>query len=113
MKPGMVVQAVLMSLAGSCGTAASAQASADRVAAANARCETARQERLAPIRAQKIAACKRGRHPPTAGCETFYSTHGNNSNNANGSVVRGRFYDLPACVEARRTSDTLSQKQNF
>ena len=94
-------------------TQAGAQEAVDRTAAANARCEAARQEKLGPIRARKIAQCKRGQHPPTAGCETFYSTYGNNSNHANGSSVRGMFYDLPACVEARRTGRRLLQRQNF
>ncbi len=84
-----------------------------RTAAANARCEAAREKMLKPIRAKKIAACKRQAHPPAAGCETFYSTYGNNSNKANGSVVQGLFYDLPACIEARRTSDRLMRSQDF
>lgn len=95
------------------GSVAFAQEAVDRVDAANARCEAARQEKLAPIRARKIARCRRSAQQPTAGCETFYSTYGDNSNHANGSVVRGRFYDLPACVAARRTSDSLLRKQRF
>ncbi len=90
-----------------------AQEAIERTDAANAQCEAARERKLAPIRAQKIAQCKRSARQPTAGCETYYSTYGNNSNHANGSVVRGRFYDLPACVAARRASDGLLQKQNF
>ena len=94
-------------------THAVAQDAVDRTEAANARCEAAREQKLAPIRAQKIAQCQRSARQPTAGCEVYYSTWGNNSNHANGSVVRGRFYDLPACVAARRTSNRLLQKQNF
>jgi hypothetical protein len=93
--------------------AADALDAVDRTAAADARCEAAREKKLQPIRARKIAACMRQAHPPTAGCETFYSTYGNNSNHANGSVVQGLFYDIPACVEARRTSERLLQRQNF
>lgn len=96
-----------------CSSGVSAQEAVDATAAANARCEAAREKKLEPIRAKKIAACKRRAHPPAAGCETFYSTYGNNSSHANGSVVRGLFYDLPACVEARRTSDRLLHRQNF
>lgn len=94
-------------------TQAFAQDAVERSDAANARCEAAREQRLAPIRAQKIAQCKRRAQQPTAGCETYYGTYGNNSNHANGSVVRGRFYDLPACVAARRTGNELLQKQDF
>ena len=89
------------------------QDAVDRADAANARCEAAREQKLAPLRAQKIAQCKRSGNPPTAGCETFYSTYGNNSNHANGSVVRGRFYDLPACVAARKAGRRLRDDQNF
>jgi hypothetical protein len=97
----------------SCATNASAQTPAERVDAANARCEAARQKQLEPLRARKIAQCKRRATQPAAGCETFYSTYGDNSNHANGSVIHGLFYDLPACVEARRISDAVLQKQNF
>ena len=90
-----------------CASSAGAQKAVDSVASANARCEAAREQRLAPIRAKKVAACERRARKPTAGCETFYSTYGNNSNHANGSVVRGEFYDLSACVKARRLSDRL------
>jgi hypothetical protein len=91
---------------------AHAQDAVARVDAANARCEAARAARLAPLRARKIAVCKRSARPPTAGCETFYSTWGDNSNHANGSVVRGLFYDLPACVDARRISDRALHRQD-
>ncbi len=96
-----------------CATSAFAQSAVERVGAANARCEAARQQKLEPLRARKIAQCKRSARQPAAGCETFYSTYGDNSNHANGSAVRGLFYDLPACVEARRDSNALLQKQNF
>ena len=104
---------MLIALSLLCATQAFAQGAVERTDAANARCEAAREQKLAPLRAQKIAQCRRSARQPTAGCETFYSTYGNNSNHANGSVVRGRFYDLPACTAARRTSDALLHKQNF
>lgn len=93
--------------------AACAQEAVERADAANARCEAARAAKLGPLRARQIAACKRSPHQPTAGCELYYSTWGDNSNHANGSVVRGRFYDLPECVAARRLSDRLSHAQGF
>lgn len=103
----------LMVLALLCPLFAGAQDAVDRSASADARCEAARERKLEPIRAKKIAQCKRRARQPTAGCETFYSTYGNNSTHANGSVIRGQFYDLPACIEARRTGDRLLQRQNF
>ena len=88
-----------------------AQTGEGEIGEANARCEAARQQKLEPIRERKIAQCKRSAHQPTAGCETYYSTYGNNSNHANGSVVRGQFYDLPECAAARRAA--LPKKQDF
>ncbi len=90
-----------------------AQDAVQSVDALNARCESARQQKLEPIREQKIAECKRSAQQPTAGCETYYSTYGNNSNHANGSVVRGQYYDLPECVQARRAARGQLQKQDF
>lgn len=103
---------IALALTLSCTAGAFAQ-DTDRLAAANARCEAARQKMLQPIRARKIAQCKQRADRPTAGCETFYSTYGNNSNNANGAVVRGRFYNLPACVAARRLGLASGNDQNF
>ncbi len=94
-------------------TAAPAQQAVQTVDALNARCEAARQQKLAPIRERKIAECERSAQKPTAGCATFYSTYGDNSAHANGSVVRGRFYDLPECRRANRAAQRLLQKQNF
>lgn len=94
-----------------CG--ASAQQAVDTVDALNARCEAARQKKLEPLREDKIRRCERSAAQPTAGCRTFYSTYGNNSNHRNGSVVRGRFYNLPECVRARATGKRLLREQNF
>lgn len=112
MKHPSIALALALGLALSCTSAVFAQ-DTNRLAAANARCEAARQKMLQPIRARKIAQCERRAHQPTAGCETFYSTYGNNSNNANGAVVRGRFYNLPACVAARRLGIASGNDQNF
>jgi hypothetical protein len=94
-------------------TTAVAQSGVERVDALNARCEAAREARLAPIREQKIAQCEAGRNQPEAGCRVFYSTYGNNSNHANGSVVRGQFYGLPECVAARKAARRLNNGQDF
>ena len=95
------------------GAAAGTHDTAERVAALDKKCEAARQARLAPIRARKIEQCIRGGERPGESCEIFYSTYGNNSNHANGSVVRGRFYDLPACVAAKKALDRTNNSQNF
>jgi len=90
-----------------------AQSDVDRVDALNARCEAARQARLEPIRRQKIAQCEAGPDKPAAGCAVYYSTYGDNSNRANRSVVRGLFYDLPECRQARNATRSLNMRQNF
>ena len=93
---------------------AGAQGTVDQVAALDKKCEAARQAKLAPIRARKVDQCVRhGGRPHAASCETFYSTYGNNSNHANGSVVRGRFYDLPQCVAAKKALGRMNNSQNF
>lgn len=106
------LSSIAFALTLACTAGAFAQ-DANKLAAANARCEAARQQKLQPIRARKIAECKRRAQQPTAGCETFYSTYGNNSNHENGSVVRGRFYGLPACVAARKLGIASGNDQNF
>lgn len=106
------MKTMLITLTLACSSSVWAQNAVDSVDAANQRCEAAREQKLASLRAQKIAQCKRSGNAPTAGCETYYSTYGNNSNHANGSVIRGRFYDLPACVTARRSGRQLN-KQHF
>lgn len=102
---------IILALSITLSASAFGQGSSEAFEAANARCEAARQKKLAPIRQRKIDRCNRSSNQPTAGCETFYSTYGNNSNHANGSVVRGRFYGLPECVAARGVE--APRKQGF
>ena len=92
---------------------ASAQEAVDRVAALDKQCEAARQDKLKPIRAQKIEQCVANGNRSRDSCEIFYSTYGNNSNHANGSVIRGQFYNLPECVTARKALRGMQNKQNF
>ena len=105
-----LLSTALVLLASGNALAQDTQATVD---AANARCEAARLRKLEPIRQQKIAQCRRSQDQPTAGCETYYSTYGDNSNHVNGSVVRGQFYNLPECVQARELSHRAQMKQNF
>jgi len=110
--PSLVPGLFCCGLALSSATAA-AQSAVDRVDALNARCEAAREARLAPIREQKIAQCEASPNKPEAGCRVFYSTYGDNSNHANGSVVRGQFYGLPECVAARKATRRMNNGQDF
>lgn len=61
----------------------------------NTSCETAREKKLAPLRAQYIEECisKQGKDPDY--CQRFYADYGARS----GTKVP-LFLDLPECVEA-------------
>jgi len=62
----------------------------------DAACETARQEKLAPMRAGFIDECvEKKQRPDRASCERFYADFGNQSGNR-----APLFYDLPECVKA-------------
>lgn len=59
-------------------------------------CETARQEKLTPMKARFVEECVANKEKPNReDCERFYADYGNK--------MGGRaplFYDLPACVTA-------------
>jgi len=63
----------------------------------DARCEAARQQKLAPERAAAIETCvKNEEKGDRAACERFYRDYGERSGN------RGpKYYWLPACEEAQ------------
>ena len=67
-----------------------------RQAELDARCESARQQKLAPERAAAIEACvKNEEKEDRAACERFYRDYGERSGK------RGpKYYWLPACEEA-------------
>lgn len=58
-------------------------------------CESARAEKLAPLRQRYIDECVRGRGRDQASCERFYSDYGDRS-----GIRPPLFYDLPECAEA-------------
>lgn len=62
----------------------------------DAKCEVARQKKLAPMRKQFVDECVANKEfPSRAECERFYADYGNR--------MGGRaplFYDLPECEEA-------------
>lgn len=67
-----------------------------RQAELDARCEQARERKLAPLRAQYVEECVREKHYSTRReCEVFYADYGARSGNR-----APLFYDLPECVEA-------------
>ena len=59
-------------------------------------CEEAREEKLAPMRAEFVEECVReGQQRSREACEDFYADFGARSGNR-----APLFYDLPECVEA-------------
>ena len=94
--------AVLFTVA-SCEAMAVSQSEVDQL---NAQCEAAREESLAPIRAQKVQSCIDQQIRQPDHCGRYYTTYGNTT--VRGSRrIEGMFYDLPQCqayLEARETS---------
>lgn len=70
---------------------------AERQAELDRRCEAARDEKLAPIRAEIYAECIEGRKGDEAYCRRY--ADGYNGERIGGSP---RFYELPECEEAFR-----------
>ena len=64
------------------------------------RCEDAREERIAPLKAAEIANCIKTETGDQAWCETFWADYGDGGRTASGNFFQGMFYDLPECVEA-------------
>ena len=76
-----------------------------KVAALEARCEAAREERLKPLRDAEIAKCKADKRNDPEYCERFWSDYGDAVRLPNGRMQPRMFDDLPECVaayEARR-----------
>lgn len=69
-------------------------------ASLDAACETAREKKLAPLRAGFIDECvEKNQRPDRATCERFYADYGNQSGQR-----APLFYDLPECVKAFENS---------
>lgn len=63
------------------------------------KCEAAREEALAPIRAQRAQKCIEQQLREPDHCERYYRTYGNVSVIGAQVPTTGYFYDLPECVE--------------
>ena len=64
------------------------------------RCEDAREERIAPLRAAEIANCIKTETGDQAWCATFWADYGDSRRTASGDVFPAMFHNLPECVEA-------------
>jgi len=63
-------------------------------------CEAAREQRLAPLRAERIERCVTVEKRTREQCEADYANWGNTQRTAGGRARSGLFYDLPECVAA-------------
>jgi hypothetical protein len=70
------------------------------IADLDARCDEAREAKIAPLREAEIANCKQDRREDPAFCEHFNADFGDGGRTVNGGVWRRMFDDLPECVDA-------------
>lgn len=74
---------------------------ADSVAELEAKCEAAREAKLAAERKQLIEQCVSQEKKDRASCENFYRDHGDAAKRG-GRMVPRKYDDLPECVAARK-----------
>ena len=66
------------------------------------RCEQAREDKLAPLRAAEIARCRADKRNDPAFCERFWRDYGESTRTPDGKFVPRKFHDLPECLTAER-----------
>ena len=66
----------------------------------DARCEAAREAKIAPLREAEIENCKADRRNDPAFCENFNADFGEGGRTITGAMRPRMFDDLPECVEA-------------
>ena len=64
------------------------------------RCNQAREEKIAPLRAAEIGKCKADRRNDPDWCERFNADYGDGGRTKKGTIRPRMFDDLPECVEA-------------
>lgn len=93
---GTVAALFLLPLA----SAVQAQKSQSEIDELSRQCEAQREEKLAPIRAERIKDCKEQGLKAPDHCERYYQTYGNVGRVGGiGAPRSGMFYDLPVCQE--------------
>ena len=98
---------VLVALPALLFTAIAMAVSESDVAMLDRECEAARQEALAPIRAQRTQACIDQQLRSPSSCETYYKTYGNVGRGPSGAPVGGYFFDLPPCQKWLKAREDL------
>ncbi|MEO0973845.1 MAG: DUF4124 domain-containing protein [Pseudomonadota bacterium] len=66
----------------------------------DARCEAARQARIAPLRAEQIASCQEDGTNDPDWCERYFADYGNGGRRRNGRYRPRMFEDIDECLEA-------------
>ena len=66
----------------------------------DARCDRAREAKIAPLREAEIESCKQDRRNDPDWCESFNADFGEGGRTVTGAVRPRMFDDLPECVEA-------------
>jgi hypothetical protein len=69
------------------------------------RCEAARQEKIAPLKAAEIANCVQAGTGDQDWCDTFWADYGAPRQRESGGLTPPMFHDLPECVEAFEESN--------
>jgi len=64
------------------------------------RCEAARQQKIAPLKAAEIAKCVQEGTGDQDWCETFWADYGAPIRRVSGGFTPPMFHDLPECIEA-------------
>lgn len=85
------------------GLSLSALSHGQTAAELEARCEAARELKLAPLRQEKIDECK-AQGNDAASCERRYADYGNASRQG-GRYIERMFNDLPECAAAREARE--------
>ena len=81
------------------GTVFAKEITPDDAAALMEECQRQREENIAPLRNQAIEDCvNKGKERDY--CERFNRTFGNARPRGNGTMIPGKFWDLPVCKDA-------------
>jgi hypothetical protein len=66
----------------------------------NARCESGREQKIAPLRNAKIEQCNMDKRNDPAYCARFFRTFGDSMITPDGKFVPRLYNDLPECIVA-------------
>ena len=82
-----------------------------RLKALDKRCEQARQKVLRPVREKLIEKCVGTERRALQDCRLEFNEYGESTTGARGNVIRGLYYDIAECAEAKRAWDAWEASQ--